>query len=127
MSAKKKTVLWTVVALVIFGAVLTIVLKHRRQPITLRGAVLRDDIDPNKQSPIADVEITAINALGTGKAESASSGLFSITLPKGLRRRQPVILQFRHPEYQPLDVRDYIGDKLYVARMLPIRQETAAA
>jgi hypothetical protein len=127
MSAKKKAVFWVVLALAILGTVLTLVQRHRREPITLRGAVLKEDADPNKQFPIADVEITAINALGTGKAESASSGLFSITLPKGLRRRQPLILEFRHKDYQPLDLHDFIGDKLYVARMVPVHQETVAA
>ena len=120
MSAGKKTAIWTILALGILGTVLTIVLLHRRQPITLRGAVLRQDSDPNKQSPIADVDITAFNGVGIGKSRSASSGFFSITLPKGLRRRQPVILQFRHKDYQPLDLNEFVGDKLYVARMVPI-------
>ena len=127
MSAVKATAIWVIVALGVLGAVLIGVLLHRRQPITLKGAVLRQDSDPNKQSPIAEVEITAINALGRGASKSASSGLFSITLPKGLRRRQLVILQFRHKDYQPLDLHDFVGDKLYVARMAPIRQETNAA
>ena len=126
MSARKKIMFWAVLALAVLGTILGLVQRHRRQPITLRGAVLRDDSDPNKQSPIADVEITAINALGVGKATSASSGLFTITLPKGLRRRQPVILQFRHKDFQALNLHDYIGDKLYVVRMVPIRPETVA-
>ena len=122
MSAGKKTAIWIILALGILGTVLTIVLLHRRQPITLKGAVLSQDSDPNKQSPIADVDITAIDALGIGRAKSASSGFFSIALPKGLRRRQPVILQFRHKDYQPLDLNDFVGDNLYVARMVPIRE-----
>jgi len=122
MSAGKKTAIWIILALGILGTVLTIVLLHRRQPITLKGAVLSEDSDPNKQSPIADVDITAIDALGIGRAKSASSGFFSIALPKGLRRRQPVILQFRHKDYQPLDLNDFVGDNLYVARMVPIRE-----
>ncbi len=93
--------------------------------VTLLGAVLQQDRDPNKQSPLADVQITATNALGSGHSTSDSSGSFSLTLPKGLRRRQQVVLQFRHKDYQPLDMDDFIGDKLYVARMRPIHQEIA--
>jgi hypothetical protein len=126
MGSLKTTATWAILVFGILGTVLTAVLLHRRQPVTLRGAVLQQDRDPNKQSPLADVQITAINALGTGHSTSDSLGFFSLTLPKGLRRRQQVILQFRHKDYQPLDVEDFIGDKLYIARMLPARQEATA-
>jgi hypothetical protein len=127
MGRRKTTTTWLILVLGILGTVLTILLLHRRQPVTLRGAVLQQDRDPNKQSPLADVQITAINALGSGHSTSDSSGFFSLTLPKGLRRRQQVVLQFRRKDYQPLDTDDFIGDKLYIARMLPIHQETSAA
>jgi hypothetical protein len=122
MGGRKTTAIWAILVLGILGTVLTIVLVHRRQPVTLRGAVLRQDRDPNKQSPLADVQITAINALGSAHSTSNSSGYFSLALPKGLRRRQQVVLQFRHKDYQPLDMNDFIGDKIYVARMLPAHQ-----
>jgi len=124
MTKRKKIITWVFV--VVAGAVLTIALTHRRQPVTLRGSVLRQDVDPNKQLPLADVEITAINGLGSAKSKSDASGFFSLTLPKGLRRRQPVLLQFRHRDYKSLDWDDFISDKLYVARMMPIHQETIA-
>src|SRR5260221_5827319 len=117
MSAKKKIAGWTILALGILGTALTIALLHRRQPITLKGAILRQDGDPNKQLPIADVEITATNSLGIGNSKSDASGFFRITLPKGLRRRQPVILRFRHEDYRPLELHDFVGDKSHVARM----------
>jgi hypothetical protein len=126
MGKGKTTTTWLILVLGILGTVLTILLSHRRQPVTLRGAVLQQDRDPNKQSPLADVQITAINALGSGHSTSNSSGFFSLTLPKGLRRRQQVVLQFRRKDYQPLDTDDFIGDKLYIVRMLPIHQETSA-
>jgi len=122
--SKGKKIAIVLIAALGAGIALTAVLRHSRQPITLRGAVLQEDSDPNKQSPIADVKITAINALGKGEAYSASSGLFSLTLPKGLRRRQPVLLQFRHKDYQPLDLHDFVSDKLYIARLAPIQRET---
>ena len=124
MTSRKRTVTWTILAAVIAGAITTVVLQYRRQPVVLRGAVVQADRDPNKQLPLADVQITAINALGSGTSKSNRSGFFRLTLPKGLRRRQRVILQFRHKDYQPLDMDDFIGDKLYIARMVPVRQET---
>jgi len=95
---------------------------HRR-PVTLRGAVLRQDRDPNRQVPLANVQIAAINNLGTSSATSDSSGYFTLTLPKGLRRRQPLKLQFRRKDYQPLDMSDFVSDKIYLAHMVPVAQE----
>ncbi|MBZ5663714.1 MAG: carboxypeptidase regulatory-like domain-containing protein [Acidobacteriia bacterium] len=126
MSSRKTTAIWTILAFGIMGAILTIALLYRRQPVVLRGAVVQEDRDPNKQLPLADVQITATNSLGSGKSQSNPSGFFRLTLPKGLRRRQPVILQFRHKDYQPLDLDDFIGDKLYIARMVRIHQDTKA-
>ncbi|MGH9497963.1 MAG: hypothetical protein ACRD3L_02365 [Terriglobales bacterium] len=116
--------IWTIVALGVMGAVVAGFLMHRR-PIVLKGTVLRQDSDPNKQLPIGNVEITATNGIGIGTIKSDPSGFFHITLPKGLRRRQPVTLEFRHANYQPLTVHDFIGDKIYVARMAPVPQPIA--
>ena len=124
MTSGKKTALWIVVALIIVGAIIAVT--HRRKPVVLNGAVLRQDNDPNKQLPLAGVQIVAINELGSGHSQSDASGFFSLTLPKGLRRRQPVLLQFRREGYQPLDWHDFISDKNYIARMVPLRQESVA-
>jgi hypothetical protein len=126
MTKRKIIVIWGMVVLGIAAVILAVVLLHGRRPVTLRGAVLRQDKDPNKQLPIADVQITATNALGTGSSRSDASGFFSLTLPKGLRRRQPVRLQFRRKDYQPLDWDDFISDKIYVAQMVPINQDTTS-
>jgi hypothetical protein len=126
MTKGKKIALGTIVGLGVLGTVLTLVLKHQRRGVVLKGAVLREDVDPNKQLPVADVQITAINGLGSGHAQSDALGFFTLTLPKGLRRRQPVLLQFRRKDYKPLDWDDFISDKIYVARMTPLHQETIA-
>jgi hypothetical protein len=126
MTKGKTIAVWTILGVAVLAAVSAIAYLKRRQPVTLRGAVLRQDEDANRQLPLSDVQITAINALGSGTSKSDSAGFFSLTLPKGLRRRQQVILKFRHEEYRPLDVNDFIGDKIYIVRMIPIRQETNA-
>jgi|ERR1022692_448828 hypothetical protein len=125
MTARKKKTLWIILVLGIV-ATAAIVFFYRRQPVTLHGAVVQSDLDPNKQTPLGDVEITAINSLGNGSTQSNSSGFFRLTLPKGLQRRQSVVLQFRHKDYQPLDLTDLIGDKLYIARMVPLHQSVNA-
>src|SRR5260370_27516670 len=126
MSKRQTIATWAILAFGIFALILTIAILHRRHPVTLRGAVLRQDKDSNKQLPIADVQITATNALGSGSSKSDASGFFSLTLPKGLRRRQQVELHFRHKDYQPLDWNDWISDKIYVAPMVPINQQATS-
>jgi len=124
MTKGNKIATWVILFFGIAGVIAGVLL-HGRQPVTLRGAVLRQDKDPNKQLPIADVLITATNALGTASSTSNAAGFFGLTLPKGLRRRQPVLLQFRRKDYQPLDWDDFISDKVYVAQMVPINQQTS--
>jgi hypothetical protein len=123
MTKKQKIVTWIIAGVIILGAVLAITL-GRRQAVVLKGAVLRLDADPNMQLPLADVQITASNGLGSATSTSNSDGFFSLTLPKGLRRRQPVTLNFRRKDYHDLQWDDYIADKLYVARMAPLHQES---
>jgi hypothetical protein len=126
MSKRKTAVIWAIAGLAVGMVLLTVALRHRRQPVTLRGAVLRQDMDPNKQLPLADVQITAINSLGSGTSKSDAAGFFSLKLPMGLRRRQQVVLQFRRKDYQPLDWNDFISDKVFVARMVPVTHAMVA-
>src|SRR6202451_3578367 len=125
MTSGRKTVIWAIAIAGLAGALTAVLVAiHKAQPITIRGAVLSQDADPQKQLPIADVQITGTSGLAVSTAKSDASGFFSLTLRRGLRRRQPVALQFRHPDYQPLDLDEFIGDKVYIARMTPIPRAT---
>ncbi len=126
MTRSKTIAVWGLIIVAVVAAASVTAYLHRRQPVTLRGAVLPADTDPNRQLPIADVEIVATNALGSATSKSDPSGFFGLTLPMGLRRRQEVVLTFRHSGYEPLNVNDFIGDKIYIARMTPIHQDTIA-
>jgi hypothetical protein len=127
MTSGRKIAVWALV-IVALGSVLAVVLVtvRKARPIVIRGAVLSEDTDPQKQLPIADVQVTGTNGLMVSSCKSDSTGLFSLTLRRGLRRRQPVTLRFRHPDYQPLDLNEFVGDKLYVARMLPLSRQIHA-
>ena len=100
------------------GLTLSVVRKHRR--ITLRGVVLRQDTDPSKQVAIASVSVTAIAGDTIIQTKSDESGVFSVTLPRGFHRTEPVTLRFEHPNYQPLELIELTTGNLYVARMMPI-------
>jgi len=120
MTARSKVAIWVVIAAMAAGTVFAIHKSHHL--ITLRGAVIRQDTDPDKQTPIADVQITATSGSAVGNARSDSSGFFSVTLTESFRRRKSVTLRFRHPGYRPLDLADSTG-KLYVVHLEPLSPE----
>lgn len=127
MRSRRKAAIGGVVIVVLCGTVVLVRLTHRQNTsISLKGAVFRRDSDPKKELPIAGVEITAANGLSSGDSRSDSSGFFSLTLRRGVRPGQSVILRFRHPAYQPLDMNEFVGDRLYIAGMAPALQETQA-
>ena len=101
-------------------------LYFRRQhlkPLTLRGAVTVQDADPRKQLPIAGVQISLKDS-PVSPTVSDSSGFFSLQLPRGLRRGRPITFLLRHAGYQPLDLSEYTGDKLYIIRLIPLQKNT---
>lgn len=91
----------------------------RPHTITLAGAVIRQNENPSKQAPIADVEVTAPGGLALNSTKSDTSGLFRLTLRPEVKLGQMVTLQFEHPGYQPLVVTEPVGRRLYIARMSP--------
>ncbi len=101
--------------------------ERRPQEITLSGAVMRRDADPNKQSPIAGVQIAADYGTGTAVTSSSVQGAFTITLPATLVRITPVTLRFRHAGYEPLDELVTMAQALYVIRMTPLPQPVRPA
>jgi hypothetical protein len=110
---------------VALGLVIAAIVQYRR-PISLRGAVLRDDGDARRQSPIENVEISLVDDVEVPPTRSDFSGFFKLTLPRWVLRGHPITLRFRHPDYEPLDSKDTISDKLYVVRMTPVEQEVPA-
>lgn len=125
MSRRKKIAIGLAVTLALGGIVLGYLRFGRPRSIVLQGAVLHQDADSRKELPIADVEVTAVTDDSiAGKTKSDSAGFFSFHLFRGLRHGRPIKLSFRHPEYQPLSINDFITDKLYVARMVPNAHDT---
>jgi hypothetical protein len=130
MTGNRKVAICAIVILGLGGVLATapiavrIYRKHR--PITLRGAVIKQDSDPRKQSPIANVEIVSPDGLIVRNARSDFSGFFRLTLRPDVRPGQPIQLAFRHPDFQPLNVKETLSDELYVVRMTPLHGEVEA-
>jgi hypothetical protein len=129
MSGARKLILGAA-AVVVTGAIVAamLLIRPHTRPMSLGGAVIREDADPKKELPLADVAIKAVaNGTVIGDAKSDASGLFTIMLRTRLWIGRPVTLQFRHADYKPLDLHDFVGDKVYVAHMAPVPHESNAS
>lgn len=107
------------VAILIIAAVLVLRLSASRDVRELRGAVVRDDPDPRKQVPIAGVEIAAPDVTAAA-VRSDSSGGFTLPLRPGIEPGRTLLLELRHPEYEPLKIYENAENAIYVLRMTPV-------
>jgi hypothetical protein len=113
-----------VVALLLTASILALIRWQRQKTISLRGAILVQDSDARKQQPIAGVTISA-GELATSDVASDSSGFFVLKLRKPIRRGHAVVLDFRHSQYHPLELNDFVGDKLYIVHLVPLSTKVA--
>ena len=111
--------------LLLAATVVAFIIWHHQQPIYLRGAVIVKDSDPRKQLPIAGVEISTADNLAP-PTKSDSSGLFILVLRKPIRRGRPITLHFTDSQYRTFDLKDYVGNKLYVVSLVPLSSEPLA-
>jgi len=126
MNRTHKIELWIAIAIVPLVTALVFAMIHweKQKAVTLRGAVIVADIDPRKQLPIGGVNIFTDASLQTD-SKSDSSGFFTLKLPKPIRRGRPIVLHFRHPQYRPLDLNDYVGNQLYIVHLVPLDNKPA--
>lgn len=94
--------------------------------IALAGAVLKDDKDPRKQSPISNVEVTSPDGLLAQDVKSDFAGSFKLTFIPGVKLGQPIQLSFQHPDFQTLELKELLSDKLDVVRLTPLHGEVEA-
>jgi hypothetical protein len=127
----RKAVLLTIVAslgslvAIFFG--ITMFRDYESRPIMLRGAVIKQDDDAIRQSPIMDVEISEANGLAASSTKSNFMGYFTIPLLRGVGQNQSVTLRFLHPDYVPVDLTELVSDKLTIVHLVPIRKDTDEA
>ncbi len=120
---RKALIVVLMIALAGSVAALLLIDFHRPPPIiTLKGVVLVSSADVEKQAPIPAVSISVAGDLLTRDTWSSSTGFFELTLHKSVEAAQLALLQFRHPQYQPVDLPVSADDRLYVVRMVPIEQ-----
>ena len=108
------------VGLGIAVTLLIVALPRLRREKSLVGAVLIADVDPRKQLPLPNVDITADAGTMAARATSDSSGFFRLSWRTGVWGGEQVTLRFRHAGYQPLEIQQFLRNQLYVARMTPL-------
>src|SRR5205809_3220058 len=111
---------WIIAGIVTAGAVAAgtaSLFTLRARSISLKGAVILSHTDRMEESPIAGVHVNVADELALTSATSDFSGYFNVPLRADVVPGQSVTLQFRHPDYEPLDADVPAGDQLYVARL----------
>lgn len=120
MRVSRKTAVAVVIAALAAILTLLFVRSIKLRPVVLQGAVIKQDADPNKEQPIADVNVIVASGSESYAGRSDATGFFQITLPRRVRAGQALTLNFRHSGYEPLELREPVENRLYVARMIPI-------
>lgn len=119
--------IWTSIGIIAAGTVSLFVVRSRRIDsirLTIQGAVLRRDTDPRKELPIAGVSVKATHGTTTVNAVSDASGYFRVSFPEVVWPGQTVLLDFRDPNFKPLELQQQIqfrssGKRLIVAALEP--------
>ncbi|HTM50081.1 MAG TPA: hypothetical protein VL285_15415, partial [Bryobacteraceae bacterium] len=120
-AGRRKTVLWAAlgVGLVIAVAVLIVVYPRLKRERSLIGVVLIENVDPRKQLPIQNVEITAEAGGVAARAKTDAAGFFRLSWRALGWRREQVALRVSHPDYELLEVTVPLSDEFFIARLKP--------
>ena len=122
-----RNVVWVAIlaGIVVAGLIAGVVFHRReRRPLVLTGAVIRQSTDPQKQSPIADVQIAAITDGATvATAKSDFFGYFSLRLPPNVTPGESIVLRFRDPTYLPLEEQQTVGNAILVVQLVPLHED----
>lgn len=131
----KRWVIWAAIVAAA-GTIVTVLIvrSHRWRPrtISIQGAVIRKDKDPNRQLPIANVSVTATDGVITVGATSDASGYFDLRFKENIWPGQTVQLKFLNDQYEPLKMVLPLGlrtttAKLYVAQLKPLKPDERPA
>ena len=131
-----KKIVWAMIAVAAVVVIALFLRAHLRsipvhRSITIEGAVTQRDADTKKELPIAGVAVTASDGVKSAATQSEASGYYKLVLQRGVLSEKPVVVSFRHPSYEPLDLNVQTGrletpGKLYIASMVAVPAKTAA-
>jgi len=124
---RRKVLIGAVVAVIAGAVAIPLGLRLQRWSAgstRIKGAVIVRDDDSRKQLPITDVAVTVSDGATSATSQSNASGYFNLPFHSGVWPGQTVTLSFRHPDYDPLDIKPQISlrqaaKQLWVVRMTP--------
>ena len=128
----KKAVPWILVA--IAAVILMALLLRARRLLpsnTIEGAVVESNPDTRKERPIAGAVITGSDGVQMARTRSEADGHFKLVFKRRALSGKPIVLNLRHPDYEPLDLDVQAGglhirNLLTVAKMVPIPSGSVA-
>jgi hypothetical protein len=132
MAAKQKLVFGTAMGVAALGLAILAArllkigpLPNPLAPVTLMGAVLRQDDDPRNQTPLSNVEITAVDGSLTVRGKSDSSGFFELKIRQSVPTGRRITLKLEYAGYKRVELTvPRSADRLYIVRMQPLGQNT---
>jgi hypothetical protein len=127
----RKPIIWIAASACAAGVLVVAIARiHRWRPrsVTLQGAVVREDPDPQRQLPISGVTVTATDGMMSTSSESDASGYYKLQVRERLWPGHTLQLMFRKADYKDFDLSvpmsySGAGGKLYVAMLAPVAQE----
>jgi hypothetical protein len=131
---RRKVLIWAIIAAVAAAVAITFVVRTHRWGVgttRIKGAVIILDDDSRKELPIAEVAVMASDGATSATTESNASGYFNLPFDGGVWPGQTVTLSFRHPDYEPLDIKFQTSlrmsaRELWIAKMTPRHEQTGA-
>jgi hypothetical protein len=115
-----RTVSLTALVVLVASVAVVVARHYRTRQMWLTGAVIQQDDDTRKQSPIPDVEVTEASGEDPLTTKSDLSGLFRLLVRPGIRPGQMTTLHFSHPKYQTLDLKTAATEEPIVIRLSPL-------
>jgi hypothetical protein len=132
---RRQAIFWIIFGVVAGATAIGLAVRiHRWSEGTarIRGAVILRDDDSQRELPISDVAVTASDGVTSATTQSNASGYFNLPFRGGVWPGQSVVLSFRHPDYEPLDIKlqstfKLSAKELYVAAMVPLPRKLILA
>jgi hypothetical protein len=106
-------------ALTVLALVLVYLVPRPGVVMYVTGAVLRDDPDPGKQRPIAQVEISVKSGPISTHGVSDAAGYFRLRLRPPIDKGRLLRLTFQHPRFRPIEISGPAQEEIHVIRMKP--------
>jgi hypothetical protein len=125
---RTRIAVWIVIPAIVAAVLVWLGVRHWKPHWTIiQGAVIRNDTDTRKQSPIAGVAITASHGDVSLSTESDASGYFKIAFPGTVLPGSTVILDFKQKDFKPLELQDTIRFRSSLRQLVIATMEPAAA